>query len=280
LKFDGFLKVYPIKFTENNLPALKPEEILELMEILNTQHFTEPPARYNEASLIKALESNGIGRPSTYAPTLATVQERNYIEKDDQRRFRPTEIGKTVNDILVKNFPEVVDIKFTAELEEKLDKIAEDSKEWVPTIREFYEPFAKNLEEKYKEVSKKEFTEKKTDKICPQCGSPIFIRLGRFGEFYACSAFPKCKYAAPLEENALDIKCPNCAEGKITQKRTRKGKIFYGCNQYPKCTTAFWDKPTGEKCPKCSSLLIETKRKQIKCSNKECGFTVEKSEGI
>ena len=262
---------------------MKINEILELKELLPSQHFTEPPARYNEASLIKVLELNGIGRPSTYAPTLATIQERNYIEKDDQRRFRPTEIGMTVNDILVENFPEIVDIKFTAELEEKLDKIAEDSKEWIPTIREFYGPFAKNLEEKYEKVSKKEFTEKPTGKICPKCQSPIIVRLGRFGKFYACSNFPKCRYTAPLEENALDIKCPKCQEGKIVTKRTKKRKIFYGCSQYPDCDFALWDKPvagkepgTAEKCPKCASVLVETLRKQIKCSNKECDYKVEK----
>jgi DNA topoisomerase I len=284
LKFDGFLKVYPIKFVENELPVLEKDELLELISLTPGQHFTEPPARYNEASLIKILELNGIGRPSTYAPTLATIQERNYVEKDDQKRFRPTEIGTTVNDILVKNFPEIVDIKFTAELEEKLDKIEEDSKEWVPTIREFYGPFAKNLEEKYKKVSKKEFTEKPTGKTCPKCGSAIIVRLGRFGKFYACSNFPKCRYTAPLEENALNLKCPKCAEGKVVTKRTKTKKIFYGCDRYPKCDFALWDKPvrqaqgkpTVEKCHKCGAPMIETKRKQIKCSNKECDFKVEK----
>lgn len=222
------------------------------------------------------MEENGIGRPSTYAPTLATIQERNYIEKDEQRRFRPTQIGKTVNDILVQHFPEIVDIKFTAELEEKLDKIAEDSKEWVPTIKEFYGPFAKNLEEKYKDVSKKEFTEKPTKEKCPECGSPVLIRLGRYGEFYACSNFPKCKYTKSLKENSLGIKCPKCEAGEVVAKRTKRGKIFYGCKNWPKCDFAVWDKPTGKKCPKCGSPLVETKRKQIKCSDQECDFKVEK----
>jgi DNA topoisomerase-1 len=227
LKFNGFLRVYPIKFTENELPSLEKNEILELLKITPLQHFTEPPARYNEASLIKIMELNGIGRPSTYAPTMATIQDRNYIEKDEQRRFRPTEIGMTVNDILVKNFPEIVDIKFTAELEEKLDKITEDSKEWVPTIREFYGPFAENLEKKYKEVSRTDFNEKPTGKTCPQCGSDIIVKLGRFGKFYACSNFPKCRYTAPLEENNLNLKCPKCQEGKVVIKRTKRKKIFY-----------------------------------------------------
>ena len=276
LKFDGFLKVYPIKFEENELPSLKINEVLELLKLTSSQHFTQPKARYTEASLIKALEENGIGRPSTYAPTLSTIQERNYIEKNEEKRFRPTEIGFVVNDILVKHFPEIVDIKFTALMEENLDKIAEGEKKWLPVIREFYTPFAKNLEKKYDEVSKKEFTEKPTEKICPKCGSPLLIRLGKFGKFYACSAFPKCRYTESLEANALDVACPKCQKGKIAAKRTKRGKIFYGCDGYPECDFALWDKPTGDKCPKCQSLLIETKRGQTKCSNKECLYKIEK----
>ncbi|MFH1894653.1 MAG: type I DNA topoisomerase [Patescibacteria group bacterium] len=320
LKFDGFLKVYPIKFSETDLPVLEKDEILELIKLTPSQHWTLPPARYNEASLIKVLEENGIGRPSTYAPTLATIQDRNYIEKDEQRRFRPTKIGKTVNDILAQHFPEIVDIKFTAELEEKLDKIAEDSKEWVPTIKEFYGPFANNLEKKYKDVSKKEFTEKPTKEKCEDCGSPLLIRLGRYGEFYACSNFPKCKYTKSLKENSLGLKCPKCEtaaagaslapseRGEIVTKRTKRKKIFYGCKNWPKCDFALWDKPVQakdgnsvEKCPKCGSALVETKRKQIhpntitgtnsvnpgaegtlssfgmgvKCSNKECDYKAQ-----
>ncbi len=276
LKFDGFLKVYPIKYEETELPPLQINEILELIKLMPSQHFTQPPPRYTEATLIKSLEENGIGRPSTYAPILSTVQERNYIEKDEQKRFRPTEIGVVVNDILVSHFPEIVDIKFTAEMEEDLDKIAQGERKWVPIIKEFYTPFEKNLQKKYEEVSKKEFTEKPTEKICPKCGSPILIRLGRFGKFYACSKFPKCKYTESLKENVLGIKCPKCRKGQITEKRTKKHKIFYGCDQFPKCDFALWDKPTGKKCEKCDSLLVETKRKQTKCSNKECDFILKK----
>ncbi|MEK9134778.1 MAG: type I DNA topoisomerase [Patescibacteria group bacterium] len=276
LKFDGFLKVYPLKFEEKNLPALKINDILKLIKLNPSQHFTEPPPRYNEASLIKVLEENGIGRPSTYAPTLSTVQARNYIEKDEQKRFQPTEIGTVVNDLLVKNFPQIVDLQFTAKMEKDLDDIADNKKEWVPIIKEFYGPFAKNLEEKYKEIKKDKISVETTDKICPKCGSPLLLRLGRFGKFYACSGFPKCKYTESLKENMLNIECPTCKIGKITEKRTKKGKIFYGCDQYPKCDFALWDKPTGEKCPVCQSLLIETKRKQTKCSNKECQYKVEK----
>jgi DNA topoisomerase-1 len=272
LKFDGFLKVYPIKYEEKELPLLETNEILELIKLNSLQHFTQPPPRYTEATLIRALEENGIGRPSTYAPILSTVQERNYIEKDENRKFKPTEIGFVVNDLLVSNFPEIVDIKFTAKMEKELDEIAQNAKEWVPVIKEFYGPFSKNLEKKYEEVSKKDFTEKPTEKKCPKCGAPLLIRLGKYGQFYACSKFPKCRYTESLEKNDLNIKCPKCKKGEIVAKRTKKGKIFYGCSNYPKCDLAFWDKPTGEKCPKCNSLLVETKRKQIKCSSKECDF--------
>ncbi len=276
LKFDGFLKVYPMKFEEKELPALKKDELLEFVELTPFQHFTQPRARYNEASLIKALEENGIGRPSTYAPILSTVQERNYIEKNTERRFRPTEIGTVVNDILVLHFPKIVDVNFTAEMEKELDEIDEGQKKWVNVVKNFYAPFEKNLKQKYKDVSKKDITEKPTEKNCPKCGAPLLIRLGRYGKFYACSQFPKCRYTESLEENNLGIKCPKCKKGKVVEKRTRKHKIFYGCNRYPECDFALWDKPTGEFCPKCKSLLVTTKRGQIKCPNKECDYKVEK----
>jgi len=275
LKFDGFLKVYPIKFEENELPSLKIDEILKLLKLTPSQHFTQPPARYNEASLIKALEENGIGRPSTYAPILSTIQERNYIEKDEQRRFRPTEIGFVVNDLLVAHFPEIVDIKFTAKMEEDLDEIAEGQRKWVPVIKEFYQPFERNLKKKEKELQKAKIAQEKTEKTCPKCGAPLLIRLGRYGKFYACSKFPKCRHTESLKNNSLGIKCPKCKKGQIVEKRTRKRKIFYGCSNWPKCDFALWDKPTGKFCPKCKSLLVETKRKQVKCSGKECNYRVE-----
>ena len=275
LKFDGFLKIYPIKYKEIELPILEINEILELIKLISSQHFTQPPPRYTEATLIKTLEENGIGRPSTYAPTLATIQERNYIEKDERKYFRPTEIGVVVNDILVKHFPEIVDISFTAKMEEDLDEIASGKEKWVPIVKNFYEPFEENLKKKYQEISKKDLI-KETEKICPKCGASILIRLGRFGKFYACSKFPKCKYTENLEKNTLGIKCPKCKRGEIIEKRTRKRKIFYACSNWPKCDFALWDKPLDEKCPKCGSLLIETKREMVKCSDKKCDFQVEK----
>ncbi len=278
LKFDGFLKVYPTKFEENELPLLEKEEILELLKLIPSQHFTQPPSRYSEATLIKVLEENGIGRPSTYAPTLSTIQNRNYIEKNEQKKFCPTEIGTVVNDLLVAHFPKIVDIKFTAKMEDDLDEIAQGKEKWTGVCEDFYGPFEKNLKKKYEEVSKKDITDKPTEKKCPKCEASLIIKLGKFGRFYACSKFPKCRYTESLKENTLGIKCPKCDKGKITEKRTRKGKIFYGCGQFPECDFALWDKPIQdakgkpEKCPECDSLLVETKRKQIKCSNKDCQF--------
>jgi len=278
LKFDGFLKIYPMKFEENELPEISEQEILELIKLAPAQHFTQPPARYSEATLIKELEKNGIGRPSTYAPTISTIQDRNYVEKNEQKRFAPTEIGISVNDLLVEHFPQIVDINFTAEMEEDLDDIARGEKQWVPMIKEFYEPFAVLLEKKYEEVQKQQIAQQETtDKICPKCGKAIIIRFGRFGKFYACTGFPECKHTEPLEDKRVDlgIKCPKCFEGDLVEKRTKRKKIFYACKRYPDCDFALWDKPTGDKCEKCDSMLIEKYSKkndetQIKCSNKEC----------
>ena len=286
LKFDGFLKVYPLKFEETILPALTVEELLNLKKLLSLQHFTQPPPRFTEASLIKILEENGIGRPSTYAPIISTIQSRNYIEKDEQRRFKPTEIGIRVNDLLVNHFPKIVDISFTKKMEEDLDEIAKGEKEWVPVIKEFYEDFEKTLIAKEKEIPHKKLTYEKTRQKCPQCGSPVVIKLGRYGKFYACTNFPKCKYTKTLKKNELNIKCPKCKKGEVVEKRTKTKKIFYGCSNWPECDFATWDMPftkkgllgnkTVQECPECKSALVETKRKQIKCSNKECKYVQEK----
>jgi len=283
LRFDGFLKVYPVKFEEKEIPELNKDEKVDLIKINNSQHFTQPPARYNEATLIKTLEENGIGRPSTYAPIISTIQARNYIAKNDARRFYPTEIGVTVNSILVEHFPKIVDIGFTAKMEEDLDEIAEGKEIWTNVCKEFYTPFNENLVKKYEDVKKEGLGTKETDKICPLCGSPVVEKLGRFGRFYACSTFPKCKYTESLKENKLNIKCPKCGKGKVTEKRTKKRKIFYGCDRYPECDFALWDKPVKsgedgiEECPKCKSPLVE-KGKLIKCSNKECEYKIKKAE--
>ena len=242
-KFDGFTRVYLLKTEEAVLPKLSKEEILNLLELKPNQHFTEPPARYSEASLVKALEQHGIGRPSTYAPTLSTVQDRGYVEKDERRRFKPTETGAVVNDLLVEHFPNIVDINFTARMEEQLDEIAAGEIKWEPVIREFYEPFEKNIKEKMEELKKSDFRrDEPTDKICPECGKPIVIKIGRFGKFYACTGFPECKHTEKFLQK-IDMPCPKCVQGEVVFKKSKRGRIFYGCSLYPKCDFVSWTNP-------------------------------------
>lgn len=242
-KFDGFLRVWSHKTKEVELPELAEGEQLNLVKLIPEQHQTQGPPRYSEATLVKTLEEYGIGRPSTYAPTMSTIQDRGYVQKNEQKKFKPTEIGIIVNDLLVKNFPVVVDTKFTANMEEDLDKIAKGEKEWVPTIRDFYVPFAQNLEQKKDEI--KESDMKKgipTDKVCPECGKNLVLKFGRFGKFYACSGFPDCKHTENFTET-INMKCPECSEGEVVVKRTKKRRIFYGCSRWPKCEYASWKNP-------------------------------------
>jgi len=253
IKFDGFLKIWKVKTEEKILPEVKEGEILALDEIQPTQHFTEPPPRYNEASLIKTLEKFGIGRPSTYAPTISVIQERNYVEKI-QGRFQPTEIGSLVNRVLEENFSDIVNVEFTAKMEGDLDKIANGEIGWQETVKEFYEPFDKNLERKYEEVSKQELTEEKTGEICELCGKEMIIKFGRFGKFMACSGYPECKNTKTLKEppKKIGLKCPKCGKGDVIEKRVNKkgrarGKIFWGCDQYPDCDYASWTNPLQKK---------------------------------
>jgi len=268
LKFDGFLKVYKMKFKENKLPKLQEKQILKLKKLKKEDHSTMPKARYNEASLIKKLEEYEIGRPSTYATIISTIQTRNYVEKNEDRRFAPTEIGQIVNNTLKENFENIVDYKFTAEMEKKLDNIGEGKENWREVIKNFYFPFNENLERKYKEVKTQKPEPEITDKICPKCQKPLAIKMSRFGKFLACTGFPKCKYAESLKKD-LGITCPQCGIGKITEKRTKKGKIFYACTKWPDCDFALWDKPTKELCKKCGSLMVEKGKKTV-CSNKDC----------
>jgi len=236
IEFDGFLKVYPIDLQENPLPQLEKGENLELTKLIPKQHFTKPPAPYTEATLVKTLEQNGIGRPSTYAPIISTIQERNYVKKIKKHLY-PTDIGILVNDILVKHFPEIVDIKFTSKMEEDLDKIAQGKKTWLSTVKNFYEPFSKQLEEKYKELDKKSLTEEATNEVCEKCGRPMVVKISKFGKFLACSGFPECKNTKPLKpekEESIDKKCPKCG-GNLKIRKSRFGK-FLGCSNYPNCT--------------------------------------------
>lgn len=248
IEFEGFLKAYPIKFKENILPKLKENEELNLIEIKPEQHFTEPPARYNEASLIKILEEYGIGRPSTYSPTISVIQTRRYVEKDEDRRFYPTELGTLVNEVLVEHFPNIVNVDFTAQIEEDFDEIATGNKKWMPIIKEFYVPFKELLDKKYQEVSKHEIAEEETKEVCEKCGKPMKIKMGRFGRFLACSGFPECKNAKSLSGNTknpnfVDMKCPKCNEGEVVRRRSKKGRFFYGCSKWPACDFISWKNP-------------------------------------
>ena len=266
IKFEGFLKVYPSKSEEIILPELSEKEKLNLVKIVSEQHFTQPPARYNEASLIKILEELGIGRPSTYAPTISTIQSRGYVEKIE-KRLHPQEIGTLVNKLLVQHFPEIVDLKFTAKMEEDLDKVAENEKDWIKILDDFYKPFNKNLMEKDKEIDKKELTEEKTDEKCEKCGSPMIIKLGRFGKFMACTNYPDCKTTKQigeekdLAEEFSDEKCEKCGK-PMAVKRGRFG-TFLGCSGYPECKTIkSIAKSTGTKCPQCNKNdIVEKKSK-------------------
>ncbi len=287
LDFDGYLKIENnAESDDSNLLPLGWENLfkeglnLDVKNIEVGEHQTEPPPKYNEASLIKALEEYGIGRPSTYAPIITTLENRYYMEKDN-RAFSPTPLGIQVCEMLESNFPQIVDFNFTAKIENSFDDIAEAKTDWVKVIRDFYLPFKENLDNKYETVVKIDTTEK-TDEICEKCGSPMIIRTGRFGKFLACSNFPQCKNAKTLKENRLNIKCPKCQIGEVVVRRSKKGKSFYGCSRYPECDFISNYKPTGEKCPDCGYPLTSYNLKNgntvIKCSNRNCKYksTTEK----
>jgi len=287
IKFDGFLKVYPTSTQDEILPLIKKGEKAKLIALKLAQKFTQPPARYSDASLVKILEEKGIGRPSTYAPTIATVIDRGYAERVENRRLKLTAIALVVNDLLVKHFSDIVDYDFTAKMEENLDEISEGQKKWQPIIKKFYEPFNKNLMAKEKELTKKEITEEETDAKCEKCGSPMVIKVGRFGKFLACSNYPKCKNTKKIngseqvEEKAepkkLAEKCPDCGANLVL--RTGRYGEFKGCSNYPKCkyikNEAAQD--LGIKCPKCQAGDIVAKRSKkglfYGCSNyPKCDF--------
>jgi len=274
LIFDGFLHFYPYSqssFSKNDAPSLKENEKLELKEVIPQEHFTQPSARYNDASLVKKLESFGIGRPSTYAPIISVLLARGYVNRDNNKSFQPTEIGILVNDVLQKHFPKIVDYQFTSQIEEKLDRIAQGKMIWNQMIKEFYLPFKKNLEEKYETVSKDKLVPLiPLKEKCPLCKEPLVVRWGKYGKFIACSNWPKCPYTRSLNED-FSLECPQCHQGHIVAKRGKRGRTFYACSRWPECDFTSSLKPTGEKCPQCGHYLVETKTK-IKCSNRDCDY--------
>ncbi|MGE5264386.1 MAG: DNA topoisomerase, partial [Acidobacteriota bacterium] len=251
------------------LPPLERDEPLDLLGIYPEQHFTQPPPRYTEASLIKALEELGIGRPSTYAPIISTIQERAYVERMPDRRLKPTDLGFIINDLLVKHFPNEVDIGFTAQMEEKLDRVATGEAEWVQVLRDFYAPFKQTLDRAASEMPNVTIPVETTNEICDKCGAPMVIRQGRFGKFLACSTFPKCKNTRNLSASGgsanTGVECPECKQGVIVERKTKKGRVFYSCNRYPECKFALWDKPLKTPCPRCGNLLVQQKN-GVKCT--------------
>ena len=272
LKFDGYLKVYS-DYEENNdtiLPSLIVNQELKSNEINYTCHTTKPPARYTESKLIKEMETLGIGRPSTYATTIGILSERGYV-KVLEKKFHPTEIGIETTDKLQEYFKDIINVDYTKEMEDDLDKIAEGNLMWINLLDRFYNEFEPKVKDAFSNMEKKPAEE--TGEICPNCGNPLVIKRSRYGEFAACSNYPECKYIKTEKEEPKEIMdCPKC-QGKIIEKKTRKGKLFYGCNHYPKCDFATWDKPTGELCPECNSPLVESKENH-KCS--KCEYQKQK----
>ena len=269
IKFDGFLKVYPSKSDKDNyLPALKVGDTLRLASIEPSQHFTQPSARYNEASLVKSLEELGIGRPSTYAPTIETLRKRYYV-KMNARRFEPTELGEIVNSTMEEFFPDIVSTEFTAEMEGKLDEIEEGKRQWVEVIDQFYQPFNQELNKAENNMAEIEIKDEPAGFKCPECGHDMVIKIGRYGKFYACSNFPDCRHTEAIVKK-IGVTCPECHKGQVVERKSKKNRIFYGCDRYPECEFVSWDKPLDRLCPKCQHYLVtKTSRKgsQVKCSH-------------
>lgn len=274
VKFAGFTQIMPDTGRKNNdLPPLEVGQEIKLTKTNPSQHFTQPPARYTEAALIKTLEENGVGRPSTYAPTLATIQKRYYV-KLAVRKFEPTELGEIVNDVMVNCFADIVNVDFTAHLEEQLDEIEEGKQQWVKVIDEFYRPFESELTDAKEKLAKVTIKDEPAGSNCEICGAPMVVKLGRFGKFHACSRFPECRNTQAIVKE-IGVKCPTCRDGEVIERKTKKNRVFYGCSNYPDCQFVSWDKPVGRNCPKCSSFLVEKRSRkgvQVKCSNEKCDY--------
>ncbi|MBP2027804.1 DNA topoisomerase-1 [Acetoanaerobium pronyense] len=276
MKFDGFTKVYNYSAQEEViLPTVEEGEKLKVSKLEPKQHFTQPPPRYSEASLVKTLEERGIGRPSTYSPTISTILQRGYVSKKGNVLY-PTELGFIVTEIMEENFDKFVDVDFTAEMEGKLDKVEDGDIRWQDIISELYNPL-ENAVEKAVENIEKIVLEEETDEICDICGSSMVVKFGRFGKFLACKNYPECKGTKPMLEK-IGVKCPECEDGEVILRKSKKGRVFYGCSKFPNCKFVSWDRPVGENCPKCDSILVSVKNKsgeKIKCSNKECDYEKE-----
>lgn len=285
IRFPGFLVIYregrdeetEDELDQRPLPPLEQGEALRLIELRPEQHFTQPPPRYTEASLVKTLEELGIGRPSTYAPTIETLKQRHYVTVDD-RKLIPTELGRAVNDLLVEHFPDIVDVGFTSRMEEELDEIASGERDWVPVLQEFYGPFHQTVERAAQIMPRVRIADEPTDEVCEKCGRPMVIKLGRYGRFLACSGFPECRNTRPLLEK-VGVRCPACGIGEVVERRSRKGRTFYGCSRYPECDFVSWERPVAERCPQCGSYMVASGRREqgtLRCP--ACGHQANAAE--
>lgn len=283
VKFSGFMKVYvegsddQAEEKNNMLPNLQEGDVVLQKEMDSKQHFTQPPPRYTEARLVKTLEELGIGRPSTFAPTLDTIQKRGYVSLDN-KRFIPTELGEIVLELILEFFPDILDVEFTAKMENDLDHVEEGKVNWVQIIDGFYSEFAKHLEKAEKEMQEVEIKDEPAGEDCEQCGSPMVFKMGRYGKFMACSNFPDCRNTKAIVKD-IGVKCPTCKDGNIIERKSKKRRIFYGCDNFPGCEFISWDKPIARNCPKCEQLLVEKKLKkgvQVQCT--QCDYKEEKQE--
>lgn len=276
IKFQGYQKVYRdfSKQKDNMLPDMVVGDQVDLDQLDSEQHFTQPPARYSEATLIRTLEENGVGRPSTYAPTLGTIQKRYYVTLTN-KRFEPTELGEIVNEIVVEFFPDIVNINFTADLEEDLDEVEEGKKEWVRVIDQFYQGFSKDFVKAEEEMEEVEIEDEPAGFDCEKCGHEMVIKMGRYGKFYACSNFPDCRNTKPILKK-VGTTCPECKKGEVVERKSKKNRVFFGCENFPECEFTSWDKPLPRSCPKCDEFLVEKRTRskvQVQCSN--CDYKEE-----
>ena len=285
VKFPGFTILYAEKAekdkeAEKKIPRLQNGQTLMLRSLKPEQHFSQPPPRFTEASLVKTLENKGIGRPSTYSPIIETIQSRGYVVKEE-KAFKPTELGFIIVDIMKEFFPEIIDIDFTVQLEDKLDKIESGEYSGLHVLNDFYTPFLHRLQVASETMKNIELKDEETGEICPLCGKGLVIKHGRFGKFYACPGFPDCRFTMQPKTN-IGVSCPLC-KGEIVERRTKKRRMFYGCSNYPECKFVSWDKPAAIKCTRCGSYMIEKRSRDggavLRCSNKECGFQVTEGSG-
>lgn len=261
MKFAGFTKVYDNTQEKNiELPELSKGDSVKMVKSDNKQHFTLPPARYTEASLVRALEENGVGRPSTYAPTIDTIQRRYYV-KLEGRAIVPTELGEIVDGLIEEFFPDITDVDYTARLESDLDNVEDGDKNWVKVVDEYYHPFKKEMDKANTEIEKVQIKDEPAGFNCDICGAPMVIKMGRYGKFYACSRFPDCRNTKPIVKK-IGVVCPKCGKGDVVEKKSKRNRKFYGCSRYPECDFVSWDQPIGRNCPNDDHFLVQKKTKK------------------